>query len=65
MLDANSSGTGVCETQGETLTWTQQMTLSGGSVNFNVVNGQSLTWGKFGQGQGLLGSELPLPRSPT
>ena len=59
MLNANSSGTGVCETQGETITWTQQMTLSGGSVNFNVLNGQSVTWGKFGQGLGLLGVSFP------
>ncbi|MGC8641435.1 MAG: hypothetical protein ACP5XB_16340 [Isosphaeraceae bacterium] len=59
VLDANNSGTGVCETQGETITWTQQMTLSGGSVNFNVLNGQSVTWGKFGQGLGLLGVSFP------
>jgi hypothetical protein len=55
VVDSNSSGTGVCETQGETINWTQRITLSGGSVDFKVVNGQSVTWGQFGQGQGLSG----------
>ena len=32
-------GYGVCETKGETISWTQRMSLSGGSLNFNVVNG--------------------------
>ena len=34
------------------------MSLSGGSVNVNVVNGQSTTWGNFGQGEGSLGVSL-------
>ncbi len=59
VVDSNSSGTGVCETQGETIAWTQRITLSGGNVNFNIVNGQSTTWGNFGQGQGLLGVSFP------
>ena len=40
---------------GETITWTQRLSLSAGSLSFNVVNGQSTTWGQFGQGQGNLG----------
>ena len=59
VLDAHSSGTGVCETSEETLTWTQQLTLSGGNIDFNIINGQSETWGKFGQGQGLSGVSMP------
>src|SRR4029077_2107147 len=55
LLDSNTQGTQVCATSGETITWTQRMSLSGGNINFNVVNGQSTTWGNFGQGQGSLG----------
>jgi hypothetical protein len=55
VVDSSSQGSGVCETQGETITWTQRMSLSGGNLNVNVVNGQSTTWGKFGQGEGTLG----------
>jgi hypothetical protein len=40
-------------TADETITWTQRMSLSGGTANYAVVNGQSTTWGAFGQGDGL------------
>jgi len=59
LLDTASQGSGVCETQGETITWTQRLSLSGGNLNYNAVNGQSTTWGKFGQGQGTLGVSMP------
>ena len=52
-------GAGCARPQGETITWTQRMSLSGGNLNYNVVNGQSTTWGKFGQGQGTLGVSMP------
>ncbi len=43
------SNTGVVlQTTGETITWTQQMTLSDGQMSFAVVNGNSDTWGNFG-----------------
>jgi hypothetical protein len=58
VLDSNTQGDEVCQTQGETITWTQRISLSGGTVNYNVVNGQSTTWGQFGQGQGSLGVSL-------
>jgi hypothetical protein len=58
LLDTSSTGSGLCETVGETITWTQRMSLSGGNLNYNVVNGQSSTWGKFGQGQGTLGVSM-------
>jgi hypothetical protein len=58
VLDSSSQGSGVCETQGETITWTQRMSLAGGNLNYNVVNGQSATWGKFGQGEGTLGVSI-------
>ena len=38
---------------GETIRWTQQVRLEGGSLIFEIVNGTSPTWGSFG-GQGYL-----------
>lgn len=38
---------------GETVTWTQTMSISGGVVTFEVSDGTSLSWGNFG-GQGYL-----------
>ena len=35
------------------------MKLSGGNLNYNVVNGQSTTWGNFGEGQSTLGVSIP------
>jgi hypothetical protein len=39
-----------CNTNNETVTWTQRMSLSGGSLNFKVLAGNSTTWGQFGTG---------------
>lgn len=39
--------TGVMRQAGETVTWTQAMSLSQGSLSFAVLNGQSATWGSF------------------
>jgi hypothetical protein len=40
--------------QGETITWTQALSIDGsGNVTYKVLNGQSQTWGNFGQGNGL------------
>lgn len=58
VLDSNSQGSGVCELPEETIAWTQRMKLSGGKLNYNVVDGQSTTWGNFGQGQGTLGVSM-------
>jgi hypothetical protein len=35
-------------TANETVTWTQRMSLSGGSITYSVNNGMSTTWGTFG-----------------
>lgn len=43
---------------GETVQWTQRMSLSGGQLTFEIVNGSSLTWGEFG-GQGYLKASVP------
>lgn len=53
LLASTSKGTAQCTTNGETITWTQRMALSGGSLAFTINNGQSTTWGQFGQGQSI------------
>jgi hypothetical protein len=41
-------------TAGETLTWTQRMGVANGTVSYQIANGQSVTWGNFGQGDSQL-----------
>jgi len=53
VIDTATLGTQAFNTQGETVTWTQRMWLSGGRVYYDVQNGQSVTWGMFGKGSGL------------
>jgi hypothetical protein len=55
LLDTDTEGSQVCSTAGETISWTQRMSLSNGSLNLSVVNGQSTTWGNFGQSPDSLG----------
>jgi hypothetical protein len=38
----------VMTEDGETVTWTQRMSVSGGYLTFLIVNGHSHTWGDFG-----------------
>jgi hypothetical protein len=54
LLATATQGSNQLNTPNETITWTQRMSVSGGSVNYAIVNGQSTTFGKFGQGLGLL-----------
>jgi hypothetical protein len=35
-------------TDGETITWTQRMTVNDHKLQFAIVNGNSTTWGQFG-----------------
>jgi hypothetical protein len=54
VLNSSTQGNAVCETPNESITWTQRMSVADdGTVTCTVVNGQSNTWGQFGQGQGL------------
>ena len=56
VLGYSTQGTAQFQTSGETVTWTQHMSIdSGGNITYNINSGQSTTWGKFGQGNGLLG----------
>jgi hypothetical protein len=49
----NGPNYGRLQHNNETVRWTQQMRLSGGSLEFEIVNGSSQSWGSFG-GQGYL-----------
>jgi hypothetical protein len=53
-LDSSTQGNQLCQTPNETITWTQRMSIgTGNQINYTIVNGQSTTWGQFGQGNGL------------
>jgi hypothetical protein len=43
--------TGALENSGEVIRWVQRMTLEDGVLTFEVVNGESSTWGSFGGGE--------------
>ena len=47
-LATSSQGSAQLQTNGETITWTQQLSLSQGVILFKVVSGSSVTWGNFG-----------------
>ncbi|HVX13174.1 MAG TPA: hypothetical protein VHC22_18460 [Pirellulales bacterium] len=48
IVTSNFPATGVMQTANETVTWTTRMSLAEGVLTFQVVNGQSTTWGNFG-----------------
>lgn len=48
MLVANLGATSLLQTEGETVTWTTKMSLANETLTFAVVNGDSTTWGSFG-----------------
>jgi hypothetical protein len=58
VLSTSTQGSALFNTTGETVTWTQRMSLSGNSISYDIDNGQSTTWGKFGQGS-LLSVSFP------
>jgi hypothetical protein len=51
---------GQLATDGEIITWTQAMSLSGTTISFDINNGQSDTWVHFGQG-GQLSVQFATP----
>lgn len=51
----NFPNNNLLSTTGETVSWTQSMRLSEGTLDFEVLSGASTTWGNFG-GQGYLRS---------
>jgi hypothetical protein len=63
LLASTTSDTESLQTEGETITWTQAIRISGGTLSYNVRNGTSTTWGSFGQGVGTLGISYSTPLS--
>jgi len=61
---ANSVHTGIMSSSGETVTWTQTMTWNSGTITYQVINGQSQTWGNFG-GNGNGNSGRLILNTPT
>jgi hypothetical protein len=49
------------EMAGETINWTQRMSVSAGTLTYTISNGLSLTWGPFGQAGGQLSVSVPSP----
>ena len=47
-------GSAQLATDGEQITWTQRMSLSGGTLSYKVASGNSITWGSFGADDGDL-----------
>jgi hypothetical protein len=48
IVTKNLNARGQLQQQNETITWTQSMTLTDNLLIFQVVNGQSQSWGRFG-----------------
>jgi hypothetical protein len=48
LLRYSTSKTEQFNTQGETITWTQRMSLADGQVTYKITSGTSTTWGAFG-----------------
>lgn len=48
VVATSSQGSSQFQTANETITWTQRMHLTSGSIRYSVKNGQSTTWGSFG-----------------
>ena len=46
VVSSSNSGSAQCQTDNETITWTQRISLSGGNVNYNykITSVQSHTW---------------------
>jgi hypothetical protein len=53
-LDArHQGGQTVLRTTGEVVTWKQVLSLKDGQLTFAIADGQSTTWGSFGDGGSL------------
>ena len=59
----STQGSSQLANNNETITWTQCLGLASGQATYGVSNGQSTSFGKFGQGNGLL--DVTLSTSAT
>ncbi|MBI3838035.1 MAG: hypothetical protein HY288_08890 [Planctomycetia bacterium] len=48
----SNTGT-LLQNNNETVTWTQRMSLTDGQLSFAIQNGNSQTWGQFGNGNSI------------
>lgn len=48
LVAAANSGSAQLQTDNETITWTQKLTIAGGTIQYQVQSGHSTTWGDFG-----------------
>jgi hypothetical protein len=54
LVGLSTKGRSQLNTPGETITWTQAMSIDGsGTVTYSIKSGVSTTWGAFGQGNAL------------
>jgi hypothetical protein len=60
---SSSQGSGQLQTNNETITWTQRMSLSGGNLNFKILSGNSTTWSIFGMADTDLAAGASAPAS--
>lgn len=51
LIDKAANESGALATAGETVRWTQRLSLVGNILQYEVSNGTSNTWGGFGNGQ--------------
>ncbi|WP_169977834.1 hypothetical protein [Tautonia rosea] len=52
VLATSTQHTSQLSTANETITWTQSLGVSGGTMRYQIIEGQSTSWGQFGQGSG-------------
>ena len=62
VLNWASQGNSLFYNANETITWTQRMSVSNGTLTYDVANGQAPYWGSFGQGANL---EVTFPTTLT
>ena len=65
LVTSASDRTEVLSTTSETISWTQQMCVTGGKIVYTICSGQSTTWGAFGSTSGGNGQGTPLTISYT
>ena len=53
LLGSTSTGDSVLNTDNEEIRWTQKLELRNHRLWFSIVDGQSSTWGTFGQGESM------------
>jgi hypothetical protein len=59
VLSTATVGTTQFTTPNEVVTWTQSMSINSGTISYDIANGRSTTWGRFGQGYGNLSVSFP------